>query len=66
MTLLNKTISVSCIATAATLAPTFFALGIASSICGDKSKNPLDKPWVLFGTPILLGYASYVLWYYPE
>jgi hypothetical protein len=62
MSILNKSLSVGCVAVAASLAPTFIALGIASSVCTSNGKSPLEKPWVLFGTPILLGYASYVLW----
>ncbi len=62
MTLFNKTASIGCVAAATTLAPTFIALGIASSICNSNGKSPLEKPWVLFGTPILLVYASYALW----
>jgi hypothetical protein len=62
MSVLNKTVSVGCAAAAAAIGPTFIVLGIASSICNEKTKSIFDKPWVLFGTPILLGYASYALW----
>ncbi len=62
MSVINKGASIGCIVAASTLAPTFIALGIASSICKSNGKSPLEKPWILFGTPLLLGYASYVLW----
>ena len=62
MTLFNKTMGIGCAAVVASLGPTFITLGIASSICGDVNKSPLENKWILFGTPLLLGYASYVLW----
>ncbi len=62
MSLLNKAASIGCVAAAVALTPTFLALGVASSVCNEKGKSPLEKTWVLFGTPILLGYASYALW----
>ena len=61
-TIFDKSMSVGCAAIAASIAPTFITLGIASSICKSNGTSPLDKPWILFGTPILLGYASYALW----
>ena len=62
MSLINKTASLGCLATAITLTPSFFLLGVASNICKEKGNGPLEKTWVLFGTPLLLGYASYALW----
>jgi hypothetical protein len=58
---INKLAGIGCAASAIALTNTFFILGVASTFCDDKAKGPLQKPWVLFGTPILLGYASYVL-----
>jgi hypothetical protein len=63
MSLLNKSVSIGCAAVAVSLAPTFIALGVASSVCNSNGKSPLEKQWILFGTPILLGYASYALWF---
>ncbi len=63
MTFVDKTISIGCAAAAITIGPKCLVLGIASNICNDKhSKHPLEDPWLLIATPILLSYASYSLW----
>ncbi len=62
MSFIHRTISVGCAAAAITMGPTCIVLGIAASICPEKRTNPLEDPWLLISTPILLAYSSYILW----